>query len=164
VESINWQEIQALVATLQQTDLSEFTLEFGDFRLVLRRGALVNPSSDPISPPPASTAAPETMVPSPASATTPPPVPSRPSVLPSHWVNVVAPMVGTFYSAPAPGEAEFVRLGERVQKGQSVCIIEAMKLMNEVEADVTGRVVEILVSNAQPVEYGQVLLRIDPNA
>ncbi|MEN9270541.1 MAG: biotin/lipoyl-containing protein, partial [Thermostichales cyanobacterium HHBFW_bins_127] len=58
---------------------------------------------------------------------------------------------------------DFVRLGERVQKGQSVCIIEAMKLMNEVEAEVSGRVVEILVKNAQPVEYGQVLLRIDPN-
>ncbi|MEN9251913.1 MAG: acetyl-CoA carboxylase biotin carboxyl carrier protein [Thermostichales cyanobacterium BF3_bins_165] len=150
MEKINWSEIQTLVTTLQQTDLSELIVESGDFRLVLRRGV------GSVAPLPAPAPAPE---PKPS----PEPLPARPAVIPSHWVNVVAPMVGTFYSAPAPGEPDFVRLGERVQKGQSVCIIEAMKLMNEVEAEVSGRVVEILVKNAQPVEYGQVLLRIDPN-
>ena len=154
VEKISWSEIQALVTSLQQTDLSEFILENGDFRLVLRRGSPSPAALAPLVPPAPSP---------PAEPPKPPAEPARPPVIPNHWVNIVAPMVGTFYSAPAPGEADFVRLGERVQKGQSVCIIEAMKLMNEVEADVSGRVVEILVNNAQPVEYGQVLFRIDPN-
>ncbi len=154
VEKISWSEIQALVTSLQQTDLSEFILENGDFRLVLRRGSPSTAALAPLVPPAPSP---------PAELPKPPAEPARPPVIPNHWVNIVAPMVGTFYSAPAPGEADFVRLGERVQKGQSVCIIEAMKLMNEVEADVSGRVVEILVNNAQPVEYGQVLFRIDPN-
>lgn len=72
-------------------------------------------------------------------------------------------MVGTFYRAPAPGEAPFVEVGDRVRVGQSVCIIEAMKLMNEIEAEVSGQVMEILVQNGQPVEYGQPLMRVNPD-
>ena len=71
-------------------------------------------------------------------------------------------MVGTFYRAPAPDEASFVEKGDRVQIGQSVCIIEAMKVMNEIEAEVTGEIVEILLVNGDPVEYGQILMRVDP--
>lgn len=72
-------------------------------------------------------------------------------------------MVGTFYAAPAPDEPPFTRQGDRVDAGQTVCIIEAMKLMNEIEAEVNGRIVEIVAINAQPVEYGQVLMYIDPH-
>jgi acetyl-CoA carboxylase biotin carboxyl carrier protein len=72
-------------------------------------------------------------------------------------------MVGTFYRAPAPGESPFVAVGDRVKSGQSVCIIEAMKLMNEIEAEVSGQVMEILVQNGEPVEYGQPLMRINPD-
>jgi acetyl-CoA carboxylase biotin carboxyl carrier protein len=71
-------------------------------------------------------------------------------------------MVGTFYRAPGPDEAPFVEVGDRIRTGQSVCIIEAMKLMNEIEAEVSGQVVEILVKNGEPVEYGQALMRINP--
>ena len=71
-------------------------------------------------------------------------------------------MVGTFYRAPAPGEAPFVEVGSRVTPGQPVCILEAMKLMNELEAEISGDVVEILVENGTPVEFGQVLMRIKP--
>ena len=72
-------------------------------------------------------------------------------------------MVGTYYSAPAPGEAPFVKVGDRVRSGQTVCIIEAMKLMNEIEAEVSGQVMEILLQNGEPVEYGQALMRINPD-
>ena len=72
-------------------------------------------------------------------------------------------MVGTFYTAPAPDEPPFVEVGDQVRKGQTVCIIEAMKLMNEIDTESSGRVVEILVENAQPIEYGQILMRIEPN-
>ena len=71
-------------------------------------------------------------------------------------------MVGTFYRAPAPGDPPFVELGTRITAGQPVCILEAMKLMNELETDVSGEVVEILVDNGTPVEFGQVLMRVKP--
>ena len=72
-------------------------------------------------------------------------------------------MVGTFYSAAEPGAKPYVSVGDRVQKGQTLCIIEAMKIMNEIESEFTGTVKEVLVQDAQPVEYGQALFRIDPN-
>ncbi len=78
-------------------------------------------------------------------------------------VDITSPMVGTFYRAPAPEAPSYVELGTKVGKGQTLCILEAMKLMNELEAEVDGVVREILVENAEPVEYGQVLFRIDPN-
>ena len=71
-------------------------------------------------------------------------------------------MVGTFYRAPAPGESSFVEIGDRINVGQTICILEAMKLMNELEAEVSGEVVEILVDNGTPVEFGQVLMRVRP--
>jgi len=151
LDVINWQEIRLLLAALQESDVTELTLECKDFRLTLRKGipaaqvAAIAPStpSAPLEPSTAGTA---------------------PKSPPSHWVEVVAPMVGTFYSAPAPGEADFVQVGQRVNKGQTLCIIEAMKVMNEIEAETAGVVKEILVSNGQPVEFGQVLMRLDPTA
>lgn len=72
-------------------------------------------------------------------------------------------MVGTFYRSPAPDEAPFVEVGDRVRNGQTVCIIEAMKLMNDIESEVSGQVAEILVENGEPVEYGQALMRVQPD-
>src|SRR4028118_280013 len=80
------------------------------------------------------------------------------------WVPIISPMVGTFYRAAAPDEPPFVNVGDRINVSQTVCIIEAMKLMNEIDADeVSGQVMEILVQNGEPVEYGQVLMRINPD-
>ena len=79
---------------------------------------------------------------------------------PAGWKAVVAPMVGTFYEAPSPGSAAFVSVGDTVAEGQTLCILEAMKLMNELECEFSGEVVEILVENGTPVEFGQVLMRI----
>jgi len=77
--------------------------------------------------------------------------------------EIKSPMVGTFYKAPEPGAAPYVKVGSRITSGQTVCIIEAMKIMNEIEAEITGIVREVLVDDAQPVEFGQVLYRVDPN-
>jgi len=97
------------------------------------------------------------------------PVAATPSVAPpaaaavrGDLVEITAPMVATFYRSPAPGESSFVELGARISVGQTVCILEAMKLMNELEAEVSGEVVEILVENGTPVEFGQVLMRVKP--
>jgi acetyl-CoA carboxylase biotin carboxyl carrier protein len=81
----------------------------------------------------------------------------------SRQLEVKSPMVGTFYGAPEPGAKPYVSVGDRVKKGQTLCIIEAMKIMNEIESEYSGVVKEILAQDAQPVEYGQVLFRIDPN-
>jgi acetyl-CoA carboxylase biotin carboxyl carrier protein len=79
------------------------------------------------------------------------------------YLEVKSPMVGTYYGAPEPGAKPYLAVGDRISKGQIVCIIEAMKIMNEIESEFDGVVKEILAQNAHPVEYGQVLLRIDPN-
>ena len=81
----------------------------------------------------------------------------------SKFLEVKSPMVGTYYGAPEPGAKPYLSVGERISKGQILCIIEAMKIMNEIESEFDGVVKEILAQNAHPVEYGQVLLRIDPN-
>jgi acetyl-CoA carboxylase biotin carboxyl carrier protein len=87
----------------------------------------------------------------------------RPSETRSNLLEVKSPMVGTFYSAAEPGAKPFASPGDRIAKGQVLCIIEAMKIMNEIESEFSGVVKEVLVDNAHPVEYGQVLYRIDPN-
>lgn len=87
---------------------------------------------------------------------------AAPEPAPSNLIEVKSPMVGTFYRAPAPEAPPYVEVGSSVTKGQTLCILEAMKLMNELESEVDGVVREILVSNAEPVEYGQVLFRIEP--
>ncbi|HEX2094894.1 MAG TPA: acetyl-CoA carboxylase biotin carboxyl carrier protein [Longimicrobiaceae bacterium] len=92
-------------------------------------------------------------------ASAPAPAPAR-----SNLVEVKSPMVGTFYHAPAPEAPPYVEVGTRVSRGQTLCILEAMKLMNELEAEVSGVIREVCVENAEPVEYGQVLFRIEPDA
>ena len=88
--------------------------------------------------------------------------PARPAASPA-LKEVKSPMVGTFYKAPEPGADPYVKVGSRVTPGQTVCIIEAMKIMNEIEAELTGVIREVCVEDAQPVEYGQVLFRVDPH-
>jgi acetyl-CoA carboxylase biotin carboxyl carrier protein len=82
----------------------------------------------------------------------------------SHLLEIKSPMVGTFYAAPEPGAEPYAKVGSRVSSGQVVCIIEAMKIMNEIESEVSGVIREVLVENAQPVEFGQPLFRVDPHA
>ncbi|MEI8011721.1 MAG: acetyl-CoA carboxylase biotin carboxyl carrier protein [Candidatus Omnitrophota bacterium] len=88
------------------------------------------------------------------------PVPAPAAV--GNLKDIKSPMVGTFYRAPSPESAVFVEIGQTVEVGQVVCIVEAMKLMNEIKSDVRGKVVELCVDNAEPVEFGQVLFRVDP--
>ena len=91
------------------------------------------------------------------------PAPTAPVVIASNLSDVKSPMVGTYYGAPEPGAKPYVVVGAQIKKGQVLCIIEAMKIMNEIESEVAGRVVEMNATDAHPVEYGQVLFRVDPN-
>ena len=113
-------------------------------------------------------AAPQMMAPAapaaPAPAPAAPEAPaSKPEPARSNLLEVKSPMVGTYYSAPEPGAKPYLSVGDRISKGQILCIIEAMKIMNEIESEFDGVVKEIIAQNAHPVEYGQVLFRIDPN-
>jgi acetyl-CoA carboxylase biotin carboxyl carrier protein len=118
------------------------------------------------TPPPAAAPGPPAYGPPPAVVSSPPPGTERDgageAALDDGWLEVQSPMVGTFYRAPAPEAPPYVAVGTRVSKGQTLCILEAMKLMNELEAEVEGIVKEILVQNGDPVEYGQALFRIEP--
>ena len=150
-------QLRELIALLGESDIQELKLEGDDFRLELRRNL---PASQPQV---VMQAAPAAMPASVAAAPATPSVapPAAPAVR-SDLVEITAPMVATFYRAPSPGDPAFVELGARINVGQTVCILEAMKLMNELESEVSGEVVEILVENGTPVEFGQVLMRVKP--
>jgi len=108
-------------------------------------------------------AAPAPAVPAPVAAVGPMAPAVEPAKPASTLLEVKSPMVGTFYAKPEPGANAYASVGTRVSKGQILCIIEAMKIMNEIECDVAGVVVEVLVQDSSAVEYGQVLFRVDPN-
>ncbi len=162
---MNQKELKELIDFLIEKDISEFELERGDVKVRIKRGGeTVAPvithampmAAVPMAAPPAQAShAPAASTPPPASA--PPPTAAEEEL---HTVK--SPIVGTFYEAPGPGALPFVKPGDQVAAGQVLCIIEAMKLMNEIEADASGEVVKVLVSNGQPVEYGQPLFAIRP--
>ena len=153
-------QLHRLLALLGESDIQELKLEGDDFRLEVRRNL---PSSAPVTLVQAPVASPGLAT----QMSTAPAAPSAPSVPPpaaaaarSDLIEITAPMVGTFYRSPAPGEPSFVEVGDRISAGQPICILEAMKLMNELEAEVSGELVEVLVENGTPVEFGQVLMRL----
>ena len=157
---LDHQQLRDLISLLGDSDIQELKLEGDDFRLELRRNL---PAAQA---PVVMQAAPAIAAPM---AAAPAALPATPSVAPppaaaarGDLVEITAPMVATFYRAPSPGDPPFVELGGRISVGQTICILEAMKLMNELEAEVSGEVVEILVENGTPVEFGQVLMRVKP--
>ena len=161
--NLDHEELHRLLATLAESDIKEFRLEGEDFYLEVKRN--LGASTDSIASPKVFTTEeiepplPQPKIEVPSAPSTPPPsvAGSR-----SDLIEVTAPMVGTFYRAPGPEEPPFVEIGSRINVGQAVCILEAMKLMNELESEVSGEVIEILVENGTPVEFGQVLMRLKP--
>ena len=154
---LDHEQLHRLLEALGESDIQELRLEGDDFRLEIRRNLPAQAVMAPVMPAPVAAAAPAPVAPAePASA------PPASTATRSDLLEVTAPMVGTFYRAPAPGEPSFVEVGSRINVGQTVCILEAMKLMNELESEVGGEVVEILVDNGTPVEFGQVLMRVKP--
>ena len=165
--SLDFQELRELLLAIAKTDITEFTLKSDDFELALRKGSVLNASEVTFIPQALPTTSVDTSTPSnvestvvtsavTSEATTSAPIDQK------KWLDITSPMVGTFYRAPAPDDPPFVDIGDRITSGQTVCILEAMKLMNELEAEVSGQIVEILVQNGEPVEFGQVLMRVDP--
>jgi acetyl-CoA carboxylase biotin carboxyl carrier protein len=160
---MNQKELKELIDFLIEKDISEFELERGDVRVRIKRG--VDASAPPMVHAAAAVPTQTPLAHAPAHAASAPvvhPPAAEPPAVEEELHQVKSPIVGTFYESPAPGALPFVKPGDQVAAGQVVCIIEAMKLMNEIESDVSGEVVKVLVNNGQPVEYGQALFAIRP--
>ncbi len=152
------QDLKQLVEFLKEQDVAEFDLDRGDLKIRLKFSQPVAAVA-PIAHMVPAVAAPLQMVTAPAAA--PPPQPAAPAADPDEGLHVIkSPIVGTYYGSPSPGAGAFVAPGDRVEKGQVVCIVEAMKLMNEIESDASGEIVKCMVSNGQPVEFGQPLFSV----
>lgn len=153
---MNQKELKELIEFLVEKDIAEFELERGDVKVRIKRGADAIMASIPTS---QASSLPGHMAPAQAPAA----APSHPQKAEQEDVHQVkSPIVGTFYEAPSPGSPPYVKVGDTVEVGQILCIVEAMKLMNEIESDVAGEIVKKLASNGQPVEYGQPLFAIRP--
>jgi acetyl-CoA carboxylase biotin carboxyl carrier protein len=152
---VDLKDIKAIIDLMRKNSVSEFELEKDDFKIRLKRGTngggAATISEDGSVPTYAAPAA----VPAPA----PVPVPPAP---PSNEVEIKSPMIGTFYRAPSPESASYIEVGSEVGPETVVCIIEAMKVMNEIKAEAKGVVTQVMVENAKPVEFGQPLFKIRP--
>lgn len=138
---MNLQEIRELIRLIDQTDIAELSLESAGVKVAIKKNSGRQTEF---------------------AKELPPSIPVEKNENAPGLISVVAPVVGTFYRAPAPDAPPFVQPGDVVQKGQTLCLIEAMKLMNEIKAEATGEIVEILVENGEPVEYGQPLFYLKP--
>jgi acetyl-CoA carboxylase biotin carboxyl carrier protein len=158
---MNQKELKELIEFLIEKDIAEFELERGDVKVRIKRGVMISaaPAMIQATAPMAPVQSAVSPVESPAAS----PASSRSGAAADEGLHIVkSPIVGTFYESPSPGSPPFVKSGDVVEAGQVLCIIEAMKLMNEIEADVSGEIVKRLVNNGQPVEYGQPLFSIRP--
>lgn len=154
-------EIETIVKLMSKNNLTEFKIEASEYNLCIRRGSDVPPNMSVM---PAMTsapamAAPVAQAPPPQVAEVTPPPSDDSSEVPANYIE--SPIVGTFYRAPSPEAEEFVKVGDKVTADTVVCIVEAMKVMNEVKAEKAGVIKEILIENASPVEYGQPLFVIE---
>jgi acetyl-CoA carboxylase biotin carboxyl carrier protein len=160
---LNLKELKDILQILEEKEITEFELEEEGMKLRIRKAAPSANHSGALAAPPAPIPAPVAAPVAVASAP-PPPAPAAPvpTAEEAGVVQVKSPIVGTFYRAADPNSPPFVNVGDRVRVGQVLCIIEAMKLMNEIEADVAGEVVRIHHDNGQPVQYGEPLFAIRP--
>lgn len=160
-------EIQDLIDFIAKSGLNKVNIETEEFKISVKRDpdqkvSYVKESSGAahhVAAPAAATAAPQ----APAAPATPAAPAAAPASDDSKYIAIKAPMIGTFYRSSSPDKPAFVNVGDEVKKGQVICIIEAMKLFNEIESEVSGKIVKVLVDNANPVEYDQPLYLVDPS-
>jgi acetyl-CoA carboxylase biotin carboxyl carrier protein len=158
---LNITQLQALADLAREKDLAEITINDGDKKITIKTPASVSHTIHQIGGAvPAMATAPVLTAPAPSPTAPASPVAPAAPVEDASLHTVTSPMVGTFYSAASPESPVFAPKGSTITVGQTICILEAMKQMNELESDVAGTVVEVLISNGQPVEYGQALFKI----
>lgn len=155
-------QIQDLIRFVSKSGVNEVSIEQENFKITIKTNqvqTVVNATIPDAGYLPAAQAA----LPQAAAAATPPPVPaSAPAADTSNYITVKSPMIGTFYRSASPEKPLFVNVGDEIKPGSVLCIIEAMKLFNEIESEVSGRIVKVLVDNSSPVEYDQPLFLVEP--
>jgi acetyl-CoA carboxylase biotin carboxyl carrier protein len=164
---MNLKELKELIEFLIEKDIAEFQLERGDVKVRIKRAGehtIVHSHAEPrfYAVPPAPGSAPEAGAAPVVAAPAAPPAPAAVPAAEEGLHMVKSPIVGTFYEAPSPGAPPFVKAGDMVEVGQVLCIVEAMKLLNEIESDFAGEIIKKLAVNGQPIEYGQELFVIRP--
>jgi acetyl-CoA carboxylase biotin carboxyl carrier protein len=150
-------EIKDLIKVFNNSGLSKLKVEDGDFGLTLEKGGSAPAATAAAPAQPQSAAAPAASAPAPSAA----PAPATEQDLADNAVYITSPMVGTFYRSPSPDSPPFVKVGDTVKKGQPLCILEAMKIMNELEAEFDCKILEILAEDGQPVEYDMPLFLVE---
>jgi acetyl-CoA carboxylase biotin carboxyl carrier protein len=159
---MDFKQIQDLIKVINKSNIGELTIEQGDFKITIKQKkdqfVSVSAGPAPVQMMPAMPVQQQAQV-----VSTAPAEKAAPSVKEENLVTIKSPMIGTFYRKPSPDKPLFVEVGDDVQVGKVVCIIEAMKLFNEIESEVSGKVVKILVEDATPVEYDQPLFLVDPS-
>ncbi len=167
---MNFKEIQELIKLISRSDLAEFKMKDSNFELSIRTkyyGASRQPAFPVVNVPPTVVAAPVSAeVPAMPTAAPAPDV-QTPKAAPApksdkQYLEIKSPIVGTFYRSPSPERGPYVKVGDSVKAGDVVCIVEAMKLFNEIESEISGTIVKVMVEDAQPVEYDQVLFLVEP--
>jgi acetyl-CoA carboxylase biotin carboxyl carrier protein len=161
---MEYKQIQELIKTINKSNISELSIEEGDFKITIRQDHAEQtqfvsvpqqyqamPAPQPAYAPPAPAAAPQAAAPA-----------AAPAPAATTGITIKSPMIGTFYRSPSPDKPVFVNVGDEVKAGQVLCIIEAMKLFNEIESEVSGRLVKVVADDSSPVEYDQPLFIIEP--
>lgn len=157
-------EIQTLIKFVSESGVDEVDIEKKDFKLSIRKAAPVMAPAAPQIVQASLPAAPAPAAPAPAAQPeAKAPAAPAPAAAESNLLTIKSPMIGTFYRSSSPDKDPFVNVGDEVKEGSVVCIVEAMKLFNEIESEVSGKIVKILVDNATPVEYDQPLFLVEPN-
>jgi acetyl-CoA carboxylase biotin carboxyl carrier protein len=156
----NIEEINNLINAVNHSNVNELKLEKGDFKITIRQGGSVVVSQ---AAPQVVHAAPETAAPT-APVAAPATAPTAPTaeVVADNLITIKSPMIGTFYRSSGPGKPVFVNVGDEIKEGQVLCIVEAMKLFNEIESEISGKIVKVLVDDASPIEYDQPLFLVQP--
>ena len=157
-------EIQSLIKFVAKSGASEVKLEMEDVKITIRTGEAGNKGATTyIQQVPAMAAAPTAAAPTPAAAAPAQAAPAPAADEDSKYITVKSPIIGTFYRKPAPDKPVFVEVGDTINPGDVLCVIEAMKLFNEIESEVSGKIVKMLVDDASPVEFDQPLFLVDPS-
>jgi acetyl-CoA carboxylase biotin carboxyl carrier protein len=162
---MNLNEIQDLIKFVSKSGVTEVEIEKKDFKIIIKAENKGKKDEQTIvvqAAPQVVQAAPAPVAAIPAATPAAPSAPAAEASDDSKYVTIKSPMIGTFYRSPSPDKDAFVQVGDSVQKGNPVCIIEAMKLFNEIESEISGKIVKVLIDDASPVEYDQPLFLVDP--
>ncbi len=158
---MEYKQIQELIKTINKSNISELSIEEGDFKIVIKQEStsqiqyVAAPQQQYIQQP-------QPVVQQQATATTTGTAEKQPVAASNNYITIKSPMIGTFYRSPSPDKPAFVNVGDEIKQGQVLCIVEAMKLFNEIESEISGRIIKVIADDCTPIEYDQPLFLVEP--